>query len=200
MSGIGRLYAGLIALSALGALTLQTYIDVTGLKDTLISAIWSQSRYFTNLMVFAVGAFFAIIFVRNSGRFAGWHAALTVWIVIVGVVYHVLLANTHYPEGGDVVVNLFQHTIVPILVVGFWLTFAPKSGLNFKLPLIWLICPLGYVSFALSRGLADGKFPYFFLNPDKIGWAGVGLYIVGLGAAFYVLGAAIVFLGKLLNR
>ena len=197
MTSSQRISAGLIAIGALGALILQTYIDITIEGDGLFEAIWSQSRYFTNLMMFAVGIYFARLFVINRLGGQGLSAALTVWIVLVGVVYHALLAATHHPEGGDVVVNLFQHTIIPIAALLFWIAFAPKSELTFKHPLIWLVCPIGYVAFVLIRGGFDGTYPYFFLNPAEIGWPGVGAYVVGLGALFYASGAALVALPRL---
>ncbi|CUK26194.1 hypothetical protein TA5114_02001 [Cognatishimia activa] len=200
MTTIQRAGAGLIAAGALGALALQTYIDITKEGDQLLAAIWSQARYFTNLMMFSVGIFFAIQFANRRLAGPGWSTALTVWIVLVGIVYHVLLSSTHHPEGGDIVVNLFQHTIVPIAALVFWLAFANKQGLTFKHPLIWLACPIGYVAFVLLRGAFDGTYPYFFLNPKDIGWPGVSAYVVGLGVLFYVSGAILVGIARVMGR
>jgi hypothetical protein len=62
--------------------------------------------------------------------------------------------------------------------------------------LVWVACPLVYAVYAIARGLADGTFPYFFLNPDKTGWIGVGAYLIGLGALFYLAGALLVFVAQ----
>ena len=188
------LCALLITLCAFGTLTLQTSVDL-GEGRSLPDALWSQARYFTNLMVLAVGLVFAATTLRRSTT-PGWITALTVWIVLVGVVYHALLAATHDPEGLDITVNLFQHTLIPAGVLLFWWLFAPKHGLTYAHPALWLACPLGYVGYAMARGASDGTYPYFFLNPVKTGGIGVLAYVIGLGAVFYLSGAALVLLAR----
>jgi hypothetical protein len=127
-------------------------------------------------------------------------AALTSWIVMVGIVYHALLAADHNPIGLDAVINVIQHTAVPIAALAFWGLYVPKHGLGFQSPLVWIICPLAYAVYALIRGLADGTFPYFFLNPETTGWLGVVAYILGLGAVYYVAGALLVLVSRRLAR
>lgn len=194
-----RFLSGLIGLGAVLTLVVQTGVDVTIEGENPIGSLWSQARYFTNLMVFTVAMFFCLTWVRQgsgSSTSSIWTAAITVWIVLVGVVYHALLAATHHPEGLDIGVNLMQHTILPIAVLLYWMRYVPKGVLEMRLPLIWLACPILYVAYVLLRGAFDQQYPYFFLNPDKIGWQGVGAYIVGLGLLFYVAGAALVLAGR----
>ena len=186
-----RSFGAAIGLGAILTLAVQTGVDVAS-GDGLLQSIWSQARYFTNLMVFTVGIFFCSSLLGKRQDRPGWASAITVWILLVGVVYHVLLSAAHHPEGLDVGVNLMQHTILPLAVLGFWMRYVAKDGLRMNLPLIWLACPLIYVAYALLRGQFDQTYPYFFLNPDKIGWPGVAAYVVGLGALFYVSGALLV--------
>lgn len=190
-----RFFGALIGMGAILTLAVQTGVDVAS-GDGVLQSIWSQARYFTNLMVFTVGIFFSSSLLGTRHNRPGWASAITVWILLVGIVYHVLLSATHHPEGLDVGVNLMQHTILPIAVLGFWVRYVFKDGLHMTLPAIWLACPVTYVGYVLIRGQLDQAYPYFFLNPDKIGWPGVGAYVVGLGALFYLSGALLVFSAK----
>lgn len=195
MTSTQRLFALLIAVAALGAQMTQTILDL-GEGMGLFQSLWRQARYFTVLMVVTTGITFALMVLRNRHSSANWIAALTTWIVMVGIVYHALLAADHNPTGIRAVINEIQHTAVPIATLVFWIAFAPKAGLTFAQPLIWVACPLGYSLYAMVRGMFDGVFPYFFLNPETTGWLGVFAYLVGLGALFYLAGALLVLLSR----
>ncbi|KMW58525.1 Integral membrane protein [Candidatus Rhodobacter oscarellae] len=188
-----------ITLAALGTLLLQTAVDVSS-GQKLGASLWIQARFFTNLMILAVALIFALTWRRGAWPGASLPAALTVWIVLVGVIYHALLAADHDPEGWDVLVNIFQHTAIPLAVLGTWALLAPKAGLGWRDAVIWLGCPIGYAAYAILRGLLDGAFPYFFLNPVKSGWLGVGLYVIGIGVLFLVTGLLLVALARVLAR
>lgn len=192
-----RITAALLALAACGTLALQTGIDLAS-GITLGQSVWDQALFFTNLTVLAVALICGWTALRGWPGIA-WTAGLVVWIVLTGAVYHVLLAKTHNPQGWDVVVNVFQHTAVPIGVALAWVAFAPKAGLHAGHALIWTAWPLIYAIYGLLRGLASGRFPYFFLDPVKSGWVGVGLYILGLGAVFFCVGALLVGIARFLR-
>jgi hypothetical protein len=195
LSSTARFTAALIAIAALAAQVTQTVLDMSEGMG-LFESLWRQARYFTVLMVVTTGILMAAMTIRGRMSSTGTLTAVTVWIVMVGLVYHALLAATHHPAGIEVTINEIQHTAVPITMLLFWLGFAPKAGLTFVQPLVWVACPLVYAVYAIARGLADGTFPYFFLNPDKTGWIGVGAYLIGLGALFYLAGALLVFVAQ----
>lgn len=184
-----------VTLLAVITLVLQTAIDVQN-GDKVLNAFWSQIRYFTNIMVYWVAIVFALMSIKRHWINQSLLAGTTVWIVLVGIVYHVLIAADHNPEGLDVLVNISQHTAIPIAVFLVWFFTAPKENLTYWGPVYWLACPALYVFYALVRGGIDGKYPYFFLNPDKIGWSGVLVYFLGLGLVFYLSGLAITYLAK----
>lgn len=193
-----RLFLIAIAAAAWGTLVLQTIIDL-GSGDPLPLTLWTQARYFTNLSILLTAGAYTWFAWR------GWPgpslaAGLVVWMTLTGVIYHVLLAADHHPVDWDVLVNIFQHTLLPIAVVLAWLSFAPKDDLSLRDPIYWTGWPLTYAIYALVRGLSDGKFPYFFLNPDKSGWVGVAAYIVGLGAVFFVAGFAVYRIALAMSR
>lgn len=193
-----RLAVALLALAAWGTLILQAGIDL-GEGDTLLASLWADARFFTNLSVLLLALCATLFAVRGWGG-PSLPAALVVWMSLTGGVYHALLAVNHHPEGWDILVNVFQHTVLPLGMLLIWLGFAPKAGLRWRDPVLWTGWPLIYAVYGLARGLADGTFPYFFLNPDKTGWLGVGAYILGLGAVFYLAGLLVLGLARLSNR
>lgn len=199
LTGTARLVAALIAILALGSQLTTTILDVKEGMG-LLEVLWRKARYFTSLMVVLTGIYFAVLTRRGSFQGPGFVAAVTSWIIVVGVVYQALLAADHNPTGIEAIANEIDHSVVPILTLIFWIAFAPKSGLTFSSPTLWILCPMGYAIYALLRGLMDGKFPYFFLNPETQGWVGVTLYILGLGAFFYVVGAILVVIAKRMAR
>lgn len=194
MTGTERTSVALVALAALATLPMQTVVDM-GKGQSMIGAVWDQIRYFTNLTVYLTALLFGLWALRGWPK-APLPAGLVVWAAMTGIVYHALLAATHHPKGIDVFTNILQHTLVPLGVVFCWVLWAPKSGLSLRNPLIWILFPMGYAVYALLRGLMDGKFPYFFLNPSTVGWAGVVMWICILGAVFFVAGLAVMWVAK----
>jgi hypothetical protein len=194
-----RLVAAALSAAAIFTLALQTYVDTAVKEFSFLGSLIDQYLYFTNISVLLVALLCGLFALR------GWTgpslpAGLTLWMALVGVIYHALLAADHNPEGLDVVVNLFQHTVLPIGVALMWLALAPKEGLSARDPFLWAIYPILYAVYGLAVGTLGGKYPYFFLNPVKTGWGGVGLYIIGIAALFLAGGFAIYALARRLNR
>jgi hypothetical protein len=192
-----RLAALAVGLLALGSLMLQLAADLAERPGAGVSgALWTMARYFTNLTNAIVAGFYIAVAVRGRWPGAGWPAAVTVWIVAVGAVYHALLAATHDPEGLGVLSNIGMHTLVPLGVLALWLAAAPKDPLRYRGPLVWTLWPLGYAGYALLRGTFDGVFPYFFLDPGKLGIGGLLAYVAALGIFFMAAGALLVVTGR----
>jgi hypothetical protein len=62
-----------------------------------------------------------------------------------------------------------------------------------------MIWPLVYVCYALGRGQFDGTYPYFFTNPDRIGWIGVAQWTVILAGSFFVAGLGLIAVARLIR-
>ena len=116
-------------------------------------------------------------------------AALSVYILVVALVFQALLAAQHHFIGVGWWGNLLAHQIVPGLWIVCWLWFGPHGGIDQGGPWRWLIYPLGYCGWTMGVGAVTGWYPYFFLNPDRVGW-GVAGYIAGISALFLALGLA----------
>ncbi len=198
MTQTHRLTALLIAALALGALLLQVHVGLARRPDrTVLEELWRLGRYFTILTNLMVGVTFAGI--AGGHRPANWWTtAVTLWILIVAIVYHGLLARPL--DGIRWWSDMAVHTFVPTAVVVWWLMLARKDGLAPRHAVYWLLWPLLYVSYALIRGEFDGRHPYFFIDPHEVGWPGVGLWCVALGLSFWLGGLGMVALGRFLSR
>ena len=142
------------------------------------------------------------------GVFAAWAAfhgratppalkgAVTLYVAITGLVYHLVLTN---PASGfavdpvqrdlpEAIGNQLLHTVVPLLAFLDWLLFDERGRFRWRYALYWLAFPLGYLAFALVRGLIVDKYPYPFINVNELGYAGVSVSSVGFAVAFWILG------------
>jgi cytochrome bd-type quinol oxidase subunit 2 len=119
---------------------------------------------------------------------------VTVSMIIVGVVYHALLGDSAVaPE--DIgyewprIPNLVIHTWAPIAIaVDYLLSF---RGANPKLrKALWVVVyPLIWLFLSIIRGLADGWWPYWFINPGSEGGVvGMITYILLIAGGFISLG------------
>lgn len=189
----------LIELTAFGA-SFANNLSVHPNAAVPLGVLWLMFRYFTIWTNTLVGLTFAWMAWRKRYLSRPFLAALVLWILIVGVVYHLLLAGNEPLHGLDYLSNLLYHTIAPVLVPIWWLVLAPKGSLNWPHAALWLLWPLAYLVYAVIRGLETGSYPYFFLNLDKLGWGGLALWCVKFLVAFWIGGLLIVALGRGLKR
>jgi len=115
-------------------------------------------------------------------------------MIIVGVVYHLLLGDSavdprdvgyEWPQ----IPNLVIHTYAPILVVSDYLLSIKGPRPKWRKALWVVVYPLAWLGFSLVRGLADGWWPYWFINPGSEGGViGMLTYILVIALAFISLG------------
>lgn len=194
-----RLSAFVIATIGAAALAVQIMLLVE-LTGSVAAALWRMGRFFTILTNILVLTSFACMTVRNRALPAPWLAGLTLWIAIVGVVYHLLLAGLAEPDGLAWWTDQAFHTAVPVLCVLWWIAFAPKEGLAWPVAFAWLTWPLAYMAYALGRGALDGIYPYPFVDVAALGYGGVARNAVGLAVGFTIGGLALVAIAKRLTR
>ena len=198
MTHQARISAALIAALALAALGLQLYVGLERRPGRAVGdELWRMARYFTNLTTVLV--FLRYLRIAAMGRAsAAWTGAITLWALIVGMVYHGLLARDL--AGLRLFADHLLHSAVPLAVALWWLAFAPKGSLGARHALWWLLWPALYAFYALGRGTFVDRYPYFFVDPTRLGWDGVALWLAGLGAVFWVAGLGLIALARLLTR
>ncbi|NIZ11293.1 Pr6Pr family membrane protein [Pseudooceanicola sp. HF7] len=199
LSSAARNLAALTALAAAGALVLEVLSSALSQPgDDLPHILWSHARYFTILTNVMVCLTFAGIVLAKRAPPPAWMAGLTLWITVTALVYHLLLSQTLTSMAQWADIGL--HSVTPVLVVGWWLIFAPKYGLRPGHALLWLLWPLIYIGYALLRGHFDGRYPYFFIDPMQVGWDGVTIWSAIMGLGMFVGGLVFVGLGRAIRR
>lgn len=191
-----------LLIALLAALSVSLHIADLILREghTTTEALIRVSRFFTILTSLLVVATYGAV---SLGLIAGqdvWQAALMLSSAMVGIVYWLLLAGIHAPQGLGVWANIGLHVVVPGAVFLWWLVYAPKSELRFGSVLSFAAWPFIYCSYALVRGQIDGTYPYPFLDLGALGWGPVLVNIAELGAALIIAGALIVALQRWVLR
>jgi hypothetical protein len=150
-----------------------------------------------NLLAAAVLIIVAVLQLRSVAE-PGWvvpvRAAVTTYMIVVGVVYNLLLAGL--PGGVDLAwSNWVMHVAFPIYAVLDWLVTADRRRLSYRVLRLILIYPLVWVAVVLLRGATDGWVPYPFLDPAS-GYGSVLLYVLLIAATCTGFGALVILASR----
>ncbi|MHA3701269.1 Pr6Pr family membrane protein [Jatrophihabitans sp. YIM 134969] len=129
----------------------------------------------------------------------GLRGATTLYIVITGVVYNLMLRGIDVGIEPTVLghtCNELLHLIVPILVLLDWLLVPPLRTLPRSRAVLFLLFPLVYLGYSLARGEITGWYPYPFLNAETKGYFHVLLTCVVLALMMLLLSLAVVEIGR----
>jgi hypothetical protein len=191
---IARLSA--LALGFLGLAALRGQFDLL-LLNGLGPKLWQLAGFFT-ILTNALLVVHLLAIAKDWKIPASRAAGLLLSILMVGAVYHLVLAGLWAPQGRAWWVDQGLHSAMPLGYLLWWLAFAPKTLRWSDLP-TWLLWPAAYAAYALTRGALTGFWAYPFLNADALGWPRVALICAGLLLAFTALGAAILTLARRLQ-
>lgn len=187
-----RAAAALVAIVCWAGLAIQfsaTYANQHDVGATL----WVLARFFTivtNLLL-AITMTGVAIGRKVSPFILG---GLTLAILLVGVVYATLLAGLHELKGAALIADILLHKTSPLLMVLWWLIFAPRARLRWNAPVQWALYPLAYFAYAVGRGQIDRRYPYPFMDIGKLGWVQTALNAGGIAMAFILAGFALVWI------
>ena len=118
-------------------------------------------------------------------------------ILLTFLVFNFLLAGRpdRDPQANWRISSISFHVILPIMYVFDWLLFYEHKKVRWFQPLASVIFPMLYVSFVFIRAAIVNfnpevpyLYPYFFLNLDNLGVAGVSKWVAILFAGFIALG------------
>lgn len=185
-----------IAAAALGAIALQFHLN--GAKPGLEppgARLWDLLRYFTILTNGLVGVVLLRV-ATGAAPGAAVQGTAALNIAMVGAVYQLLLRPDVPPEGLAWWADISFHAAVPVAMPLWWLIWGARPA-RLSGVLAWLVWPVGYCVYALVRGLAESRYPYFFLDLGTYGVAQVALNIAGLSAGFALAGLALLALARL---
>jgi len=196
---LARACAATIAVSVMASLATRLWLRVNVDGENGAEALWGMYLFYTiwtNTLIGLACAAVALGLPIRARRLSN----LLLSIIIVAAVYHALLAQMNDFAGIDRLVDIMLHTAIPLGFALFWLAFVPKSGLRLGDIPYWLILPLVYCLYAMTRAQVDGDYPYFFLDLADLGLARTVVNILGLLIAFAGVGAVIVLLARVLSR
>lgn len=200
----------LAGLSAAGWLTVGTqfFLSVrTSLNNggSVIDGIVSYFGYFTLLTNILCAAILTAHALGGDGalraflRKPGVTTAAATSIIVVGVVYHLLLAATWNPQGIDLVVDTMLHTVMPVAFVLAWTRLVPRGAVSLRQTPMWSSYILVYAAYILVRGAIIGQYPYPFIDVTVLGY-GIALRNAALlGVAFVALSAGMVGVNRVLG-
>lgn len=200
----------LILAAALGWLAVGTQF-VLSIRSGIANghgALYGIVQYFgyftllTNILCAAVST----AFLRNGDgplarflRRPGVVSAAATSIIVVGVVYHLLLAQQWDPQGIDLVVDTLLHTVNPILFVILWTRLVPRGVAQLQDATIAAGYMLSYSAYTLVRGELLGEYPYPFIDVTALGYPLALRNAALLGVAFVALSALMVGLNRIVG-
>ncbi|MEV4810825.1 Pr6Pr family membrane protein [Micromonospora avicenniae] len=163
-------------------------------RDEPLELLW----YFT---VQVDLAYLAALCFRRDG---GLRTALTVYLVVTGLVFVLVLAN---PWSGYSMVatadargtvsdagNLLLHVVAPPLAAADWFTNRPRPAPPRGYPVSLLAYPLAWLTAILARGAGSGqaeeRYLYPFLDVPRLGYPTVVVNALTFAALVLLLGLA----------
>lgn len=155
-----------------------------------------------------------ILFTKNDSKeitvLPRLKGAVTMCPILTLLIFHFLLfRGSFYISGTNNLDwrNLIIHYITPALVILHWLLFDKKGIFKPTDSLVWLAIPIGYMIYSFIYAEVGtvffrngARYPYYFINPDQIGWAGVVASVIGIFIFFLLLGHIIYFIDKHLDK
>lgn len=197
-----------LALASLAwfAVILQLLIMLKNPNSHFIDTMIRFFSYFTLLTNLMVAVYFTYYFklIRSEGpspkylRFS--LTPLTVYIVIVGLVYQIALRPLWSPTGLQWVADELLHTVVPIMVFLFWYRRAKILNLHWKQLPYYLIWPSIYLCFIMFQGSVSGFYPYFFLDASTLSIPDLVINLMALLLVFLVISSLFILISARLNK
>jgi len=164
---IARIGFGLLGVAAIVTQLLNS-VELGRSIPNFFSFFTIQSNILVAILLLVTGICNLRGIIRNIANLRG---ALTLYITMTGIIYFLLLSGSEDALQTTIPwVNIVPHYLIPLVVVTDWILFPPKNNVSFRQAIVWLIYPVGYLLFSLTRGAFTGWYPYPFLNPITTGW------------------------------
>lgn len=204
MPSTQRNFAFLTALLGWFAVIAQLIILIQNRTTSLTEAIIRFFSYFTIQSNIIVALCFSAYFMRGKWKAfftrPGTQTAVTVYVIVVGAVYNMVLRPIWHPTGLQVPVDELLHSVIPILMLLFWLLYTPKATLEWKDSFTWALYPFFYTVFIGVRGAISGFYPYPFINVAELGYPKVLMNGMVLVLVFVFLFLVLIGMAKLLSK
>ncbi len=195
-----RLFAAVISCVAVASVVAQFYYlnDLRG--QTYAETAWDMARFFTILTNLLIAWTWTRAALRREGIHPPWVASLTLASLIVGAVYHLLLAHLIDFEGIGWFADHGLHAVVPLACLAWWIAFAPKRRLVYADLPIFVLWPSIYMAYVLARGSVEGRYPYPFMDLTDLSQAAVATNLAGLTLVLLIGGVIFIMIGRYADR
>ncbi len=204
------------------AFALVGFVASVGFFDMVFR--WDFYIYFTNISNYLCGGIMLAEMIQTARKSGNSFVTVTpklkfiavLAIVLTFLVFNLLIAGqpTRDPAENFKPACVLCHIVLPIMFVLDWLLFYEHGKVKWKLPLISMIFPLVYVGFVYIHaaflhfdstimnytGSDPLIYPYFFLNPARVGSAGVIKWIIMLLLAFAAGGYLFMLVDRLIGK
>ncbi|WP_411821477.1 Pr6Pr family membrane protein [Leptospira sp. 'Mane'] len=194
---------GIITLTAQFYLLLAT-ADANGTPYlTAIGRFFSYMTIWTNILI---TSYFVVSLTRPKSKLNDIlqrpviSSGFLVYILLVAITYHLLLAKVWNPTGLQYFVNISLHYIIPIIYLIYWIFYLKKGTAKLRHPLVWLLYPTLYAIYSFFRGEMIHEYPYPFINVTQLGYAIVFRNFLLLSLAYYILGIFIIAIDWILFK
>ncbi|MUH34424.1 hypothetical protein D9O36_01100 [Zobellia amurskyensis] len=187
------------------ALVAQLALIIQNRQASVIETIIRYFSFFTILTNTLVVLFFAKNIFNRQSSVSFWGSkgaftAITTFILIVGLVYQFVLRQIWIPDGLQLLVDELLHSVIPLFFFGYWVVYSKQADFDTGSVFKWLIYPIAYIVFVMTRGHFSNFYPYPFLDIKSIGTEQTLINILGLILVFIVLLSTIIFIGKKLKK
>ena len=112
--------------------------------------------------------------------------AVSIYIIVVGVVYQTVLKKPIPLEGWHRVADDILHLYIPLLMLLYWIIFISTKKIDVRTIPYWLIYPALYLVYTLIRGSIVNFYPYPFVAVNILGYSRV-LFNSGMLVVFFLV-------------
>ena len=214
--------AQLIYQSFYCALGLVGIVASFGIFDDYTMFRWDFYVHFTNLSNYFCIGIMAAQLVQTAKKKEDSYVTVAPLLKFIGVlaimltfvVFNALLAGDRDPQLNWRVGSLLAHVVLPIMFVGDWFLFRERGKVKWYYPIAGAGFPLAYMTFIFAQAallkfdtsiLIPGTntpliYPYFFVNLETQGVAGVAKWGAILLVAFMIVGFLFYGIDRMLKK
>ena len=188
-----------------------------GIFDDVRNLRWDFYVHFTNLINYLCIGIVLAELIETAKKGEDSYVGAAPFLKFIGVlgilltflVFNFLLAGQpdRDPQDNWRVRSICFHVILPIMYVLDWLLFYEHRKVKWYYPLASVIFPLIYIVFIYIRAAmlkfnpeVPYLYPYFFLNLDNLGIAGVAKWVAILFVGFIALGYIFYGIDKMIKN
>ncbi len=190
--GVVNIVAAIVVTLALGY-NIGDRVDQNAFIETHYFGFFTVQTTILDIAVLAVGGIYALTRATDTCWYTAVRACTVAYAFIVGGVYNLMLTGFPPVDGyipTSTIPNDLQHVWIPLFLVAEWIVMPGRAAIRWRVVGLGLLFPVVWAAATFARGtLFDGWFPYFFMNPNRVGLFGVLGYLSVMAAIIAVVTA-----------